>query len=128
MSDKNCTTHHHACDCREDIMRAALGLAGFYMEANASSDDLYHWHVLCEQLVGTPYPHNRAVARASPPQSTPATCQHPIDKLLWYDGSLHCFKCRETWHKDFPAYAGPPKIWGKPVPPSATQQSTKEKP
>lgn len=41
-------------------------------------------------------------------------CSHPIEKLLWYDGALHCFACRVTWHKDFPEHAGKEKVWGVP--------------
>lgn len=44
-----------------------------------------------------------------------AECVHPADKLLWYDGSLHCFVCRHTWHgPEFPPHAGPPSVWGRP--------------
>jgi hypothetical protein len=39
-------------------------------------------------------------------------CPHPLDKLCWYDGSLHCFVCRNTWHKDFP-FGLQPKVWGR---------------
>ena len=47
------------------------------------------------------------------------SCSHPIEKLLWYDDSLHCFFCRKTWHdkeiiKQEVPQAGPPKVWGKP--------------
>jgi hypothetical protein len=41
-------------------------------------------------------------------------CDHPVEKMLWYDGSLHCFGCRHTWHKDFPLHVGPEKTWGQP--------------
>lgn len=36
------------------------------------------------------------------PSDKTESCKHPFDRLLWYDGSLHCYACRTTWHKDFP--------------------------
>lgn len=37
---------------------------------------------------------------------------HPLNELLWIDGSLCCFACRSIWHKDFPAHAAPPETPG----------------
>lgn len=56
-------------------------------------------------------------------EAVEAICQHPWEQLLWYDGSLHCFRCRTTWHKDFPAHAGPSKVWGRPDQPAEPDYS-----
>lgn len=53
---KTCTTHHHACDCREKAFLEALALAQDTMEAWASGADLHEWHCRVENLTGCAYP------------------------------------------------------------------------
>jgi hypothetical protein len=53
---KPCTTHHHACDCRESDFAQVLRLASTVMERDATSAELHQFHVRCEKLIGTAYP------------------------------------------------------------------------
>ena len=31
-------------------------------------------------------------------------CEHPSEAVALYDSSVHCFRCRFTWHEGFPDY------------------------
>jgi len=71
-----CTTHHHACDCREKAIIKALAVAQDTMEAYANSFDLEEWHCRVEDLIGTKYPRDLAPPRigfVNPPEPEPAT-------------------------------------------------------
>jgi hypothetical protein len=68
---RKCTTHHHACDCREREFAEVLKLASFVMERWATGEELHEFHVRCEKLVGTAYPlrfDNKHLTEQEPPE------------------------------------------------------------
>lgn len=55
-SVRNCLTHHHACECREQAFLELLVSTAPIMEAWAKSHELAEWHCRVERLIGTAYP------------------------------------------------------------------------
>lgn len=49
---KRCTTHHHACDCRERDFSRLIDLAHEVMIEHAPEHDLVEWSQLVEALTG----------------------------------------------------------------------------
>ena len=50
-------------DCQKVAIREAFALAGAVMEAWSSSEELYNWHIYCEYIFGTKYPHKMPCLR-----------------------------------------------------------------